>query len=111
MVRRSAIEGATLSPLGYKILVEVLGRGRIGPIAEVGYVFREREAGESKVTARLYLEYLRHLLRLRLSTLPARFPRFAAVGLSGVLVDMLCLWLLKESLGWALTPAKLLAAE
>jgi dolichol-phosphate mannosyltransferase len=111
MVRRSAIEGATLSPLGYKILVEVLGRGRIGRIAEVGYVFRERGAGFSKVTWRLYLEYVRHLVRLRLALLPARFPKFAAVGLSGVLVDMLCLWLLRARLGWALTPAKLLAAE
>jgi dolichol-phosphate mannosyltransferase len=111
MVRRSAIEGTTLSPLGYKILIEVLGRGRIARIAEVGYVFRERGAGESKVTGKLYFEYLRHLFRLRLALLPARFPKFAAVGLSGVFVDMLCLWLLKDRLGWALTPAKLLAAE
>src|SRR5256885_2447286 len=28
MVRRSAIAGAELSPLGYKILIEGLGRGR-----------------------------------------------------------------------------------
>jgi dolichol-phosphate mannosyltransferase len=111
MVRRSAIEGTALSPLGYKILIEVLGRGRIGRVAEVGYVFRERSAGESKVTGKLYVEYLRHLVRLRLALLPARFPKFAAVGLSGVFVDMLCLWLLKDRLGWALTPAKLLSAE
>ena len=111
MVRRSAIAGATLSPLGYKILIEVIGRGRIGRIAEVGYVFRERTAGQSKVTARLYLQYLRHLLRLRLALLPQRFPRFAAVGLSGVAVDMTVLWLLKGRLGWPLTAAKLVAAE
>lgn len=111
MVRRSALAGTALSPLGYKILIEVLGRGRIGRIAEVGYVFRERTEGESKVTARLYLEYLRHLLRLRLALLPARFPRFAAVGLSGVAVDMTLLWLLKDRLGWPLTAAKLVAAE
>src|SRR2546423_6581881 len=67
MVRRSAIAGAALSPLGYKVLIEVIGRGRIGRIAEVGYVFRERIAGESKVTSRVYLEYVRHLVRLRLA--------------------------------------------
>jgi dolichol-phosphate mannosyltransferase len=113
MVRRSAIAGAEMSPLGYKILIEVLGRGRIGRIAEVGYVFRERVAGESKVTARLYLDYLRHLARLRLATLPARFPRFAAVGLSGVLVDMALLFLLSDprTLGWGLTRSKVIAAE
>jgi dolichol-phosphate mannosyltransferase len=111
MVRRSAICDVALSPLGYKILIEVIARGRIGRVAEVGYVFRERTAGESKVTAKLYLEYLRHLVRLRLALLPPRFPRFAAVGLSGVLLDMLALWLLKERAGWALAPAKLVAAE
>ena len=67
MVRREALVGAKMDPLGYKILVEVLGRGTIGTIAEVGYVFRERVEGESKVTRRLYLDYLRHLVRLRLS--------------------------------------------
>jgi len=113
MLRRAAIAGAELSPLGYKILIEVLGRGRIRTISEVGYVFRERLAGESKVTARLYADYLRHLLRLRLATLPARFPRFAAVGLSGVGVDMALLFLLSDrhALGWGLTQGKLLAAE
>jgi dolichol-phosphate mannosyltransferase len=111
MVRRSAIEGAPLSPLGYKILIEVIARGRIHRIAEVGYVFRERTAGESKVTARLYVEYLRHLIRLRLALLPARFPKFAAVGLSGVAVDMFVLWLLNGRGGWPLTAAKLVGAE
>jgi dolichol-phosphate mannosyltransferase len=113
MVRRSAIADAEMSPLGYKILIEVVGRGRIRSIAESGYVFRERTAGESKVTARLYLDYLRHLLRLRLATLPPRFPRFAVVGLSGVLVDMGLLFLLSDphALGWGLMRSKVLAAE
>lgn len=114
MVRRSAISGVELSPLGYKILLEVIGRGRVGSIAEVGYVFRERVEGESKVTWRLYLEYLRHLVRLRLTT-PAtrRFLRFALVGLSGVLVDMAALYLLSDprSLGLGLTRSKVIAAE
>jgi dolichol-phosphate mannosyltransferase len=65
VVRRSAISGVQLDPLGYKILVEVVGRGRIKSIEEVGYVFRERVEGNSKVSWRIYLEYLRHLVRLR----------------------------------------------
>jgi len=68
MIRRRSIEGREMDPLGYKILIEVLGRGSIGPIAEVGYVFRERTEGESKVTRRLYGDYLRHLVRLRRAT-------------------------------------------
>jgi dolichol-phosphate mannosyltransferase len=114
MVRRSAIAGVALSPLGYKILLEVIGRGRIRSIAEVGYVFRERTAGESKVTWRLYPEYLRHLVRLRLTTpAAARFIRFAVVGLSGVVVDMAALFLFSDSrgLGLGLTRSKVMAAE
>lgn len=65
MVRRSAIAGLAMSPLGYKILIEVLGRGDIGRISEIGYVFLERSEGRSKVTCGIYLDYLRHLVRLR----------------------------------------------
>jgi dolichol-phosphate mannosyltransferase len=114
MVRRSAIENVPMHPLGYKILIEVLGRGKIRWIAESPYVFRERVEGKSKVTWRLYVDYLRHLVRLRLSRLPIeRFLRFGLVGLSGVAVDMTVLYLLSDphTLGWGLTRSKLLAAE
>jgi len=76
MLRRAAIADVALSPLGYKILVEVIGRGRIERVVEVGYVFRERREGASKVTWRVYVDYLRHLGRLRLSRL-TRPPRGA----------------------------------
>lgn len=65
LVRRKAIAQKLMSPLGYKILIEVLGRGEINHIIEVGYVFQERQEGASKVTWRQYIEYLIHLVRLR----------------------------------------------
>lgn len=125
LVRRSAIAGHTLNPVGYKILIEVLGRGNINQIAEVGYVFQERREGESKVTWKQYVEYLHHLLKLRISrgrigrlrqriNFPiGRFLRFGAVGLSGVFVDMAVLYLLHDpsTLGWGLTRSKVIAAE
>jgi dolichol-phosphate mannosyltransferase len=114
MVRRSAIADKPMSPLGYKILIEVIGRGAIRWIGEVGYVFRERNAGESKVTWKLYVDYLRHLVRLRLDTLPiARFVRFCVVGFSGVLIDMGLLYVLSDpsTLHLGLTRSKLIAAE
>lgn len=114
MLRRSAITGVELRPVGYKILIEALGRGRFRWIGEVPYVFRERVEGESKATVKIYLDYLRHLLRLRLSTLPInRFVRFALVGASGVVVDMGLLFLLSDpsTLGWGLTRSKLIASE
>ena len=69
MVRREAIENVPFSPVGYKILIEVIGRGRVGSIGEIGYVFRERPGGHSKVTLKVYVDYVRHLARLRVAAL------------------------------------------
>lgn len=113
-IKRRVIEGVTLNPLGYKILLEVIARGNVGKVSEVGYVFRERTVGASKVTARIYVEYIGHLIRLRLATLPiARFVRFCVVGLTGVAVDMGLLYLLSDpsQLGLGLTRSKAIAAE
>ena len=68
VVRRSALENVTLNPVGYKILIEVLARGRIGRVSEVGYVFIERRAGASKATMRVYWDYLAHLVGLRIAS-------------------------------------------
>ncbi|NJK35461.1 MAG: glycosyltransferase family 2 protein [Oscillatoriales cyanobacterium SM2_2_1] len=124
LLRRSAIAGAVLHPLGYKILIEVLGRGQIERIAEVGYVFQERQAGESKVTWKQYVSYLGHLVRLRsrgrLGRIRERWQvpltrllRFGIVGLSGVVVDMLLLYVLSDPsmLGLGVTRSKVIAAE
>ena len=125
MVRRNAIANTTLNPIGYKILLEVIGRGQIREIGEAGYIFRERTEGESKVTWKQYVDYIQHLIRLRLSTgrigkmsqkvnFPVgRFLRFGAVGLSGVFVDMLILYLLSDptTLALPLTRSKILAGE
>jgi dolichol-phosphate mannosyltransferase len=123
LVQRAAIADRVLSPVGYKILLEILGRGTIQRIAEVGYVFQERQEGESKVTWKQYVHYLQHLWRLRSSptqstrlalSLPMlRFVRFGLVGLSGVFVDMALLYLLSDpaALGWGLTRSKIIASE
>ena len=77
MVRRSAIANRQLSPVGYKILIEVVARGQIKRIAETGYVFRERRIGASKVTWKQYVEYIQHLIRLRYSL--RSFPRLTSI--------------------------------
>jgi dolichol-phosphate mannosyltransferase len=113
-VRRQALAGIELRPAGYKILLEVLARGRARWISEVGYVFRERAEGASKATAGVYRDYVVQLARLRSDTLLAsRFSRFALVGAGGVLVDMALLFLLSDprALGLGLTRSKLVAAE
>ncbi|MDP9340416.1 MAG: glycosyltransferase [Acidobacteriota bacterium] len=114
MISREAIAGRQLNPLGYKILIEVLGRGKVRWISEVPYVFRERAEGSSKVTNRIYLEYFQHLLRIRFHLLKSSsFFRFCLVGLSGVAIDMALLYLLSDpsTLHWGLTRSKVLASE
>ncbi len=124
MVRRSAIAERTLNPLGYKIVLEVIGMGDVQTIAEVGYVFQERLEGESKVTWKQYVNYILHLLRLRSKGRVARFRqrfqlpimrffRFGVVGFSGVFVDMAMFYLLSDpsTLAWGLTRSKIIAAE
>lgn len=120
MVRRSSVTNQILNPQGYKILLEILGRGEIKQIAEVGYVFQERQDGESKVTWRQYVEYLQHLVRLRsdgrLEKFQERFPigrflKFGAVGFSGVFVDLGVFWILSNGFGLAPVIATILSAE
>ncbi|AFZ47983.1 Dolichyl-phosphate beta-D-mannosyltransferase [Cyanobacterium stanieri PCC 7202] len=114
VLKRKAIANCVLSPVGYKILIEVIARGHFRNISEVGYVFQERIEGESKVTWKQYRDYIHHLLRLRLALWPFnRFIRFGIVGFSGVFVDMTILYLLSDSatLQWNLTLSKIIAAE
>lgn len=114
LVRRDAIMGKTMNPIGYKILIEVIGRGNIGDIAEVGYVFQERQEGESKVTWKQYAEYLQHLLKLRFYLWPiAKFIRFGTVGFSGVFVDMTLFYLLHDTstFGLGRNISKIIASE
>lgn len=77
LVRRSAIEGITLNPRGFKILLEVLGRARLRRVTEVGYVFGARRSGASKATAKVFWDYLLHLLRLRFACLAGSAPPVA----------------------------------
>ncbi len=114
MLTRTSISGKLLNPTGYKILIEVLARGSLKRIKEIGYVFCERKEGESKVSFTIYLQYLEHLLRLRIDLLKhSQFVRFCLVGSSGVVIDMLILFLLSDpsTLGWGLTRSKILSAE
>ncbi len=54
-LRRELIQGIELKPLGFKILLEVLMRAPLTRVAEVEYVFAAREAGKSKLSARVAL--------------------------------------------------------
>jgi dolichol-phosphate mannosyltransferase len=52
---------AHLSPIGYKIALELMVKGKPRNIKEVPIHFRTRRIGESKLTLKQQLMYLRHL--------------------------------------------------
>ncbi|MFA6358098.1 MAG: polyprenol monophosphomannose synthase [Candidatus Omnitrophota bacterium] len=66
ILRRRVIAGAKFSPIGFKILLEVLAKGRYKKVVEVPYLFGRREAGSSKSDLSQSFISLVHFIRLRL---------------------------------------------
>lgn len=64
MFRREVIEGVDLSPLGFKIGLEIMVKGRYNRVREWPIVFADRLAGKSNLGPRQVWEYLVHLGRL-----------------------------------------------
>ena len=80
-----------LSPIGYKIGLELLVKGEFKKPGEVPIHFIDRVHGESKLTWKEQVRYLRHLRRLyqHRFTFLCEFLQFGIVGASGFLVDVL----------------------
>jgi dolichol-phosphate mannosyltransferase len=64
LVRREALDGVELDPIGFKIGLEVIAKARYGRAIEVPYVFTDRIAGESKLNSNEIFNYLRQLRRI-----------------------------------------------
>jgi dolichol-phosphate mannosyltransferase len=110
-LRRTVIAGCCLNPEGYKILLEVLGRGCYQTVREVPYTFVEREQGSSKLGLRQYREFVIHLVRLARETGELqRLVKYCLVGGSGVLVNMSLLAAL-TSAGMGYLQAGMIAVE
>lgn len=98
-LRRSVIEGADLDPIGWKILMEVLVKGKYKTVHEVPYAFTERNAGESKMSTHEQWNYIRHIGKLIVSSPEdRRFYLFCFVGLLGVFVNLIVLEILLHML-------------
>jgi dolichol-phosphate mannosyltransferase len=92
-----------LSPDGFKILVDViLSSDRRLTIVETPYVFRQRQAGESKLSPLVGLDFL-GLVAHHASggVLPIRFVLFALIGGVGLIVHLAVLSALIASVGAA----------
>jgi dolichol-phosphate mannosyltransferase len=80
IVRRHCVENIVFSTAGFKLLLEILMRGRIRSVREIPFVFGRRRAGRSKAGLKVALQYLQllgYLYRSRARDLRAP-PRIAA---------------------------------
>ena len=64
MLRRDVIEDVELKPVGYKILLEIVVRGKYDSVAEVPYTFKPRRSGKSSLNLREIWNYMVHIWRL-----------------------------------------------
>jgi dolichol-phosphate mannosyltransferase len=71
IVRRACIEGIDLQPQGFKILLEILVKGRIQSAVEVPFRFATRQSGKSKADLKVALHYF---------TLLGKLSRYAIFG-------------------------------
>jgi dolichol-phosphate mannosyltransferase len=97
LLRNEAVLGIQFRPMGFKILLEILVCAPELKVIEVPLNFQARHAGVSKATFSQGLDYLAHMLSLFWYVPSAgRFWKFALVGASGVLVNMVTLIVLAE---------------
>ena len=64
-IRRSIVDGVSLQPLGFKILLELLVRTDVHSVVDIPYTFDQRSRSDSKASILEGIRFLRHLIRLR----------------------------------------------
>lgn len=112
MLKRDVIKNVDLHPIGYKILLEILIKGKYKKVEEVPILFKDRERGSSSLVFKEYGKYSRHLLRLSWDEGEIlRFIKFGLVGGSGILINEGLLWLLWGIIGIYLLLSSLISVE
>lgn len=90
-LRRDTFEGAQrLTPLGYKIGLELMCKCRVHQVKEIPIHFAERTRGESKLSLKEQFRYLEHLSRLYDFCFPRLSPmvKFLVVLIVSMLVSL-----------------------
>ena len=102
MLTREAYEStaAQINPMGFKILLEFIGRNRSLRVGEVGYVFANRVHGETKLSRSVIRSYLLAVAELRLGRqVDPVFLLYVLVGILGLAVNS-TLFAIFEALGF-----------
>lgn len=102
MLTREAYESTAtqINPLGFKILLEFIGRNRDLRVENLGYTFANRVHGETKLKPSVIRSYLLAVAELRLGRqVDPVFFLYVLVGILGLLVNSL-LFTVFEALGF-----------
>lgn len=103
MIRSEVVRGIVpqLSAIGFKILLDIMtASARPLKFVELGYVFRTRQIGESKLDHVVAMEYLIALYdRMFGRVVPVRFVMFSSIGALGAGVHFAALWLFYRLFG------------
>jgi dolichol-phosphate mannosyltransferase len=104
MLTRDAYESTAvqINPMGFKILLEFIGRNRDLRVGEVGYEFANRVHGRTKLNRSIIRSYLLAVAELRLGRqVDPVFLLYVMVGALGLVVNS-TLFTLFEALGFPL---------
>lgn len=64
LFKKEVINGIRLNPIGFKILLEILVRGKYNSVSEVPYTFKPRRKGNSKLCLEEIFNYILYVIRL-----------------------------------------------
>ena len=101
MIKKDVIKEADLNPKGFKILLEIIIKGKYKNIKEIPITFINRVEGKSKAGTKEIFYYLQNLA----GYLPYKknvikeFVKFGIIGGIGTLVNIAILYLLTEKAG------------
>ena len=99
-LKKSVIDGVDLNPVGYKIGLEILVKGKYSKVVEVPIHFANRKAGTSKLGGTEVLKYLDHVSMLyeHKRFWLSKYLKFAFIGGIGALINLTVLWVAHEVL-------------
>jgi len=96
-IKKEVVDNAPLKPRGYKILLEVLGKGTWEKDKEIPFEFIDREVGSSKLKIKTVIEYAQQVADITFYSFAnhgsaawrewKRVFKFGIVGISGIVVN------------------------
>ncbi|MGY4884461.1 MAG: glycosyltransferase [Nanobdellota archaeon] len=101
LIKKECVKGVGLNPKGFKILLEVIIKGRYKRVKEIPITFINRTKGKSKAGTKEIIYYIQNLLEYMKykNNLIKEFFKFAFVGAIGTLINLVILYLLTEKVG------------